>query len=70
MSNKNYSWIKPGVHAWVEGLVCPVEVEIKSILDDCFDKVYCISGVQEGLLHFSDLHQTEAECLEVMKKKL
>lgn len=69
MSNKNYDWIKPGVHAWVAGLVCPVEVEVKSINIEAY-YAYCKCGTFEDNLNFYDLYQTESECLEAMKKKL
>lgn len=68
MSNKNYSWIKPGVHAWVAGLVCPVEVEIRYNYHD-FKTAWCICGTLSSAVYKFDLYQTEAECLEVMRSK-
>lgn len=62
----NYDWIIPGVHAWVEGLVCPVEVEVEKVASS---QCFCLCGVLYTWLHFNDLYQTEAECLEVMRSK-
>lgn len=68
MSNNNYDWIKPKVHAWVDGLVCPVEVEVIEVhLTYTNARVNC--GLLTDYVMMDDLHQTEAECLEVMRSK-
>ncbi len=62
--NNNYDWIKPGVHAWVAGLVCPVEVKILHIKQY---RILVSCGIIEDVVNLPDLHQTEAECLAAMK---
>lgn len=64
----NYSWIKPGVHAWVAGLVLPVEVEVKMV---GHIRIYVMCGVlTTSIGNINYLYQTEAECLAAMKKEL
>lgn len=63
----NYSWIKPGVHAWVAGLALPVEVKILHIKQY---RILVSCGIIEDVVNLPELHQTEAECLEAMKKEL
>jgi len=68
MENKNYDWIKPGVRAWVAGLVLPVEVEIEQI---GHIRITIRCGKLWGMFNnINHLYQTEAECLEAMKKEL
>lgn len=65
----NYDWIKPGVHAWVAGLVLPVEVEITFLdIEHLYAKCNC--GELYSHIHYSNIYQTESECLAVMKKEL
>ena len=63
----NYDWIKPGVHAWVAGLVLPVEVEVKKVAGSQW---FCMCGNLYTWISRNNLHQTEAECLAAMKKEL
>ena len=62
----NYSWITPGVHAWVAGLVLPVEVEVKIVYLDIL-QCFCTCGNLTCMELFNHLYQTEAECLAAMK---
>jgi hypothetical protein len=69
MKNNNYDWIKPGVRAWVAGLVCPVEVEVFSVhIFKRWVSVQC--GILFTIINPSRIYQIEAECLEAMKKEL
>lgn len=64
-----YDWIKPGVHAWVAGLVCPVEVEVVRYAFK-YNWVDVECGTLYSEIEPSDLYQTESECLAAMKKEL